>query len=389
MTQILTQINSAISNNNGQAISKFFSVSHLISQKEQCKSLIKESERFSFKNKTIDWRKVFANLFSVPGAATPEKGLLFFEQAASAFIRNFFDFENSLRIPILKEISHSYREIAETCEFNTCVQRIRHIYPISRKTNEEPYAEYGSPLLSVTNDLLELFFERNDFKQAASFIEGYEEDVKKREKDGIFTISELASFYFNNGKICTVMGNISKAIICLEKAILYTPSSAANDKRMIYSLLIANKLTTGAIPSKELIEKYSLDIYNGIINAIVNADLVAFDKALEENTLIFIRIGVWDSVSKSKIIIYRRLLEGVCRMVMKLNEGQPRFNLVPLECFRGAISVQVEHTMEEAETILANLIKENLCKANISDALLTIILSKNDPFPPLPLPVQE
>ena len=377
----LAQLNTAINSGDGSRLARTFRLSLLLEQKDQCSSLKKELNNYPFTDRTINWKSLFSNLFSVPLADSPEAGYVYYDKASTIFFQQFTKLPNSIKIPIMKEISHSFREFASTCEFNGCVQKLRSYLPLTQRVREEAYSEEGSPLLAVVNDLICLFLERNDFKQANTLFAQIIGEAQNREGKGLFTAGELATFYFNGGKISTVMGYTIDALNFLRKALNLTPLSQERDRRLIYAILLPNELSLGSIPSDELVEKYGLQVYSGLVDAIVDMDLEGFDRALDENMLTFVRLGVWDVCAKSKIIIYRRILESVCTVSQSITND----NKVDLELFRRACSLGREHTMEEAETILAGLVAAKLVYANISDAAKKFIVKKENPFPPLPL----
>ena len=381
MSLNLSQIQKSIGQKDGISISRYFQLSFLLSNSENCSSFIDQISNFSFYDTTVDWKKIFINLFNVPIAESPEIGYSFYDKASSIFMEKFMNFENSLKIPIFKEISHSFRQLAQTCEFNACVQKLRYFLPFTQRVREEAYSAEGSPILAVVNDLISLFLERNDFNQAKALFEQRINDINEKAEKKVFTVSELATFYFNGGKISIVVGWTDDALVYLQKALKMIPLSKQNDRRLCYALLVPLQLARGVLPSPELIEKYGLGIYNGFVDSIINMDLEAFDKTLDENMITLIRLGVWDACSKAKNIIYRRLLESVCDIALNGNDGEQK-KIVDIELFRRVINVP---TLEEAETILAGLISDKLCLGCLSDALKKIVLKKDGAFLPLPI----
>ena len=385
MTFELNQINKLFVQKNGIAISKYFRISFLVESEKQCLTTLNQltTSSFEFSDNSVDWKNIFINLLRVPSAGNPEFAYSFYDKASTIFLEKFANLENQLKIPIFKEISHSFRQLAETCEFNACVQKLRYFLPFTQRVREEAYSEEGSPVLAVVNDLICLFLERNDFNQAKALFEQKIEEIKQRESQKVFTASELATFFFNGGKISIVVGWYEDALSYLEKALHLIPLSYKKDRRLCYALMVPLQLARGVLPSPKLIEKYELGIYSGIVDAINNMDLEAFDQALDENMITLVRLGVWDICSKTKTIIYRRILESVCTIAIDMQEGKNKFN-IDIELFRRAISTGKEYSMEEAEAILASLLADKLCFGIMADALKKIVLKKDGAFPPLP-----
>lgn len=369
----IQMIEKAISSSNGRAISKYFEIPYLLNEKGSCEKLLKSTNSIKIQG---PWKEIFSLLFKIPKESSSKSVMKLFDQASNLFLKSLSKFDNELRIHIFKSIILSYKYLSNT-ELEASVQKLRHLL-IYENSIKGCNSVDGSPLLYLANCLLSLFISFNDYNQASKILDKCIDSVTEQEKvNGVFTVSERAQFYFIAGKIHTVNSNFNIALEYLTKAWKLTPLSAYQDRRLILTVLIPVQLSFGMIPSDKLLEKYNLvGLYGLIIESIISADLNQFDKAFQERSLIFIRLGVWDVISKTKLIIYRRFLEIIC---------VPGSKILTLESFHKAICAVEKISIDEAEVILSNLISKKYFHATISDVQQKFVLKPEGALPPYPL----
>ncbi|CAD7964633.1 unnamed protein product [Amoebophrya sp. A120] len=88
-------------------------------------------------------------------------------------------------------------------------------------------------------------------------------------------------------------------------------------KRQMLHFLIPLRIRKGYLPSKALLKKYELEaIFGRIINAIKAGDLVKYEKASQDQTLVFVKLGIVNLMSQVKHIVTRQFI----RRIIKCHE---------------------------------------------------------------------
>lgn len=106
-------------------------------------------------------------------------------------------------------------------------------------------------------------------------------------------------------------------------------------------------------------------------------NLLLLNEALSKHETFFIRCGIFLILEKLKIITYRNLFKKVYLLL--------RTHQLPLDAFLVALKMmQVEDVdIDEVQCILANLIYMGHIKGYISHQHQKLVVSKQNPFPPL------
>ncbi|EAY13567.1 hypothetical protein TVAG_389640 [Trichomonas vaginalis G3] len=367
----ISQIVKQIENSDGYSLSKYFKIEYLINEKETCESIAKNLN--SLKN-SPPWKEIFSPLLKICKTTSSQEQYSLFDQASMLFVKSMSKFENQLKVPIFKSIVLSYKYLSAN-ELESSVQKLRYLLSEAAKIRNCNAVD-GSPLLALVNCLLSIFISLNDYNQAYKVFETNVDNISLLEESNVFTVSERAQFDFNAGKINAVFGYTQTALKFLNEALRLTPLSCMSDRRLILTVLIPVQLSFGMIPSTDLLNKYELnDLFGPIVDSIINADVREFNQAFEQRTMIFIRLGIWDVISKAKLVVYRRILEAVC---------PPGTQIQTLEAFQKAICVFDNVSLDEAEYVLANLISNHYVYASISDIQKKFVLKKEGAFPPFP-----
>ncbi|XP_015252682.1 PREDICTED: PCI domain-containing protein 2 [Cyprinodon variegatus] len=111
--------------------------------------------------------------------------------------------------------------------------------------------------------------------------------------------------------------------------------------------------------------------------SISEGNLLLLNEALSKHETFFIRCGIFLILEKLKIITYRNLFKKVYLLL--------RTHQLPLDAFLVALKMmQVEDVdLDEVQCILANLIYMGHIKGYISHQHQKLVVSKQNPFPPL------
>ncbi|EPQ19060.1 PCI domain-containing protein 2 [Myotis brandtii] len=203
------------------------------------------------------------------------------------------------------------------------------------------------------------------------------------------------------------------------------------NKRMILIYLLPVKMLLGHMPTIELLKKYHLMQFAEVTRAVSEGNLLLLNEALAKHETFFIRCGIFLILEKLKIITYRNLFKKVYLLLkthqlsldaflvalkfmqvedVDIDEVQCilanliymlkiityrnlfkkaylllKTNQLPLDAFLVALKfMQVEDVdIDEVQCILANLIYMGHIKGYISHQHQKLVVSKQNPFPPL------
>ncbi|KAL8273506.1 hypothetical protein Esti_002572 [Eimeria stiedai] len=162
------------------------------------------------------------------------------------------------------------------------------------------------------------------------------------------------------------------------------PPSRLSVRRNILECLVATRLRMGKLPSAELLEKYQMKHYLGIISAMKTGNLSLFDKTLEENESVLIKHGTILCVERLRFIVFRTLMKRMKDWWAKSGLAT-KANIVPIAVFTAAVKWQSDELFDDDEMacISANLIRMGFIKGYISWEHMVIVYSNQEPFPSL------
>ncbi|KAK1802935.1 hypothetical protein P4O66_021466, partial [Electrophorus voltai] len=153
--------------------------------------------------------------------------------------------------------------------------------------------------------------------------------------------------------------------------------SCQRNKRLILIYLLPVKMLLGHMPTNQLLRKYDLLQFADVTKAVSEGNLLLLNEALTKHETFFIRCGIFLILEKLKIITYRNLFKKVYHLL--------KTHQLPLDAFLVALKMmQVEEVdIDEVQCILANLIYMGHIKGYISHQHQKLVVSKQNPFPPL------
>eukprot|EP00958_Prasinococcus_capsulatus_P028144 scaffold6345_cov376-Prasinococcus_capsulatus_cf.AAC.2 len=142
------------------------------------------------------------------------------------------------------------------------------------------------------------------------------------------------------------------------------------------------QLLIGKIPTDSLLLQYELNDYRGIVSSFRSGNIQQLNGILQANQRKHIKMGTFLVLEKLKIGTYRNLLKKVA-LIHKQREPA-KGNQVKIVLFQQALSWLGEDLdLDEVECIVANLIYKKYVKGYLSHSQRTLVLSKQQPFPPL------
>ena len=156
------------------------------------------------------------------------------------------------------------------------------------------------------------------------------------------------------------------------------PRFMKKNKASILIHLCIAKMQFGYTPSLAIVSKYKLKEFSDLLLAIKQGHLVAFDQCLQTlHHQYFLSQGLLLHVETLYLLAVRNLFRQVWLLLNKENK-------IPVETFARAFQwSQQEENSDSTQclTLLATLISQNRLKAYISYKHMTVVLSKEDPFP--------
>ena len=368
MNHSIKSISQLIHNGNGKLLSNYYDINFIRDQRIFNSEGIKNTQ-FGSQNEPI--AESLDLIFKMNSSNSPKETFDLYIQATSIIIRSFNTLNQNLSFPILNSIGKSLKYYALNFDYNESVTQLQKLLPLAINT----HSSIDSCLLNIVNDLLSLYFLRNNFKNVEYVFKGIETKIGSKINLNNYFPYQISSYHYNLGKLYSIKCNFLLAKEHLMEALKYTPDLEIQNKRLIYLYLIPIQLCLNSMLKPENIEKINLSIYNEIHYALLTGDLKLFDDQFNFHQLLFIKLGIFELLMKVRQRILLRLLIMAHKIV---NSSK-----VPLIAFKIVLSNSIEHSIDEAESICASLIKEGLVKAYISHEHKLIVFSQNEPFPKL------
>ncbi|EGC31284.1 hypothetical protein DICPUDRAFT_156889 [Dictyostelium purpureum] len=230
--------------------------------------------------------------------------------------------------------------------------------------------------LGVVNQLFHIYFKINNLKLCKNLINAVESPGFP--SLDTYPLSQLITYRFFNGRLSVFNGAYKKAQQDLLFAFSKCPQTSFKNKRLILLFLVPMQLEQCKFPKKSLLEKYKLNQFIDIVQAIKTGNIKQFNDCLSTHQNFFISKGIYLILEKLKIICYRNLF----KKVYLIHSGQR----IPINNFLSALKWMENDSIDidETECILSNLIYNGYLKGYISHKV-ALVVSPTNPFPKLPL----
>lgn len=242
------------------------------------------------------------------------------------------------------------------------------------RTSEEDTKRHG--MMTLVNQMLKVYFKINKLHLCKPLIRAIESLVFKDQ----FPLHEQVTYKYFVGRKAMYDSDYKNANEYLSFAFRNCPDQCHRNKRMILIYLIPVKMLLGIMPRQATLEKYDLMQFLDLISALKQGNVRKLDQVIEDQQRFFIDTGIYLIVEKLKMIAYRNLFKHVWII------GQT--HQIDLNHFVEALKFVGEDdmTIEETHCIVATLIYENRIKGYISLQHNKLVVSKQNPFPPLNAP---
>jgi len=272
------------------------------------------------------------------------------------------DNKSVLRTPVWDTLEKS-AELLMQC-FRVCASDSRAAVHESKK--------WG--MLNLVNQLFKIYFKVNKLHLCKPLIRAIDQSNLKEH----FARAQLVTYNFHVGKKHMFDSEFRAAEEALTFAFHRCHRRSKRNKQLILIYLIPVKMLLGSMPKMSLLKKYDMRAFVDVVQAVKSGNLRLLDEALARNESFFIKCGIYLILEKLKIITMRNLFKKVY-LILKVSQ-------LPISAFVTALkSVQPNEEIdnEECECLLAILIYEGKIKGYISHQHQKLVVSKQNPFPPL------
>ncbi|NWR77301.1 PCID2 protein, partial [Centropus unirufus] len=228
-------------------------------------------------------------------------------------------------------------------------------------------------MLFLVNQLFKIYFKINKLHLCKPLIRAIDSSNLKDE----YSMAQRVTYRYYVGRKAMFDSDFKQAEEYLSFAFEHCHRSSQKNKRMILIYLLPVKMLLGHMPTIQLLKKYDLMQFAEVTKAVSEGNLLLLNDALTKHETFFIRCGIFLILEKLKIITYRNLFKKVY-LLLKTHQ-------LSLDAFLFALKfMQVDDVdIDEVQCILANLIYMGHIKGYISHQHQKLVVSKQNPFPPL------
>ncbi|XP_076251221.1 PCI domain-containing protein 2 [Rhynchophorus ferrugineus] len=227
-------------------------------------------------------------------------------------------------------------------------------------------------MLALVNQLFKVYFRINKLHLCKPLIRAIESSPFK----DTFSLSQQITYRYFVGRKAMFDSDYKAADKYLSYAFENCHKVSQKNKRLILIYLVPVKILLGYIPNRKVLEKYNVLEFWDLVQAVCQGNLKWFDEIMEKHESFFIACGIYLIVDKLKIIAYRNLFK---KVYLILSTHQ-----IPVESLQTALEFLGQDVdLDETQCIVANLINEGKIKGYISHQHRKVVVSKQNPFPPL------
>lgn len=260
-------------------------------------------------------------------------------------------------------------EVLEKCA--ECLMACFRVCAADSRSSEEDTKRWG--MLALINQLLKVYFRINKLHLCKPLIRAIESSPYKDQ----FALAQQITYKFFVGRKNMFDSDYKTADEYLTYAFERCHIQCKKNKRLILTYLVPVKMLLGYMPKRNLLEKYNLMEFWELTESVRKGDLRSLESVMAKHETFFIDAGIYLIVEKLKLIAYRNLFK---KVYLALNTHQ-----IPVQSLLVALQMYGMDgiDMDETECILANLIYEGKIKGYISYQHKKLVISKQNPFPPL------
>uniref|UniRef100_A0A8C9Z9Y0 PCI domain-containing protein 2 n=1 Tax=Sander lucioperca TaxID=283035 RepID=A0A8C9Z9Y0_SANLU len=228
-------------------------------------------------------------------------------------------------------------------------------------------------MMFLSNQLFKIYFKINKLHLCKPLIRAIDSSNLKND----YSPAQKVTYKYYVGRKAMFDSDFKPAEEFLSYAFHHCHGSSQKNKRMILIYLLPVKMLLGHMPTHQLLRKYDLMQFADVTKSVSEGNLLLLNEALSKHETFFIRCGIFLILEKLKIITYRNLFKKVYLLL--------RTHQLPLDAFLVSLKMmQLDDVdIDEVQCILANLIYMGHIKGYISHQHQKLVVSKQNPFPPL------
>lgn len=239
------------------------------------------------------------------------------------------------------------------------------------RSSEEDTKRLG--MLNLVNQLFKVYFRINKLHLCKPLIRAIDSSAYRDS----FPLAQQITYKYFVGRKAMFDSDFKNADEYLSFAFENCPAEFKKNKRLILIYLVPVKMLLGYMPKKEVLERYDVMQFHDLACALKQGNVRKLDDVIDRHEKFFINFGIYLLVEKLKIISYRNLFKKVYHLMQT--------HQLDLQLFLVALDFVGEHDidMDEVHCIVANLIYDGKIKGYISYQHNKLVVSKQNPFPPL------
>ncbi|CAD7091646.1 unnamed protein product [Hermetia illucens] len=293
--------------------------------------------------------------------------------------------EENWCLPIMYAVCLDLRILAQKCEEEgksskpgeilekaaECLMGCFRVCAADNRSSDEDTKRLG--MLTLVNQLFKVYFRINKLHLCKPLIRAIDSSAFKDS----FPLAEQITYKYFVGRKAMFDSDYKAADEFLSFAFQNCSRRFPKNKRSILIYLVPVKMLLGFMPKKMVLERYDVLQFHELACALKEGNVRRFDDVIQKHEAFFIKCGIYLLVEKLKFIAYRNLFK---KVYLIKNTHQ-----LDLSNFQSALEFVGEEgiTMDETHCIVANLIYEGRIKGYISHVHNKLVVSKQNPFPPL------
>ncbi|KAL3316810.1 PCI domain-containing protein 2 [Cichlidogyrus casuarinus] len=183
------------------------------------------------------------------------------------------------------------------------IMRLFQLCAIDGKSDLENSKKRG--MMCLANQLFKIYFQINKLNLCKSLIRA----IDNVGMEDYFSIAQRVTYRYYVGRKAMFDGDFTAANDSLSFAFEHCPAKNTHNKRLILIYLIPARMLLGIMPHNNLLLKYNLCEFLGIVEATKAGDYRRLTEELNNNESFFINCGIYLILEKLKSITYRNLFK--------------------------------------------------------------------------------
>lgn len=146
-------------------------------------------------------------------------------------------------------------------------------------------------VLIVTNVLLEECFRFQNLRQGTVFTNSVETAGRVNLSD--YPRPQTCAYRFYGGKLALFEGKSQRADVMLSQSLTDCRGDAYTNRKRILTALVPLRLTLGLLPPVGLLERYNLQMYKPLVEALKTGNTGLYNQTRETYQALYIKAGVY------------------------------------------------------------------------------------------------